>query len=370
MEAALKYKYRNTLLYSERVFVILYTVKALSHRTKGAGYMKISENIRNARRRQDLTQEQLAEYLNLSVSAVSQWETGKTMPDIALLPALTQMLGVSADELLGIDAEHTKQAVDAYESESARLWRQGDVAGVLCLWREAAQRYPKDYNCLRNLADALLHTLYCGAFAASHADNAEECAALCERILRDCTDPEIRSSVLQTAVYLYTNPNAPVADEQKAAAYASMQPSLYHSRELLTADAYFTEEGRERALVTRHQLTLTLTDLLCRNLPYLRREDVSTEHDILARETALEIWNAVICDGNFLFYHSRIAEIYQHLAGDYAALGRREDTLRCIRSAFEHADAFDLLPEAGDERPYTAPWVAAAVFDSAGTSRN
>ena len=135
-------------------------------------------------------------------------------------------------------------------------------------------------------------------------------------------------------------------------------------------DAYFTEEGRERALVTRHQLTLTLTDLLCRNLPYLRREAVSTEHDVLARETALKVWNAVICDGNFLFYHSRIAEIYQHLSGDYAALGRREDTLRCIRSAFEHADAFDLLPEAGDERPYTAPWVAAAVFDSAGTSRN
>ena len=102
--------------------------------------MKIGENIRNARRRQDLTQEQLAEYLNLSVSAVSQWENGKTMPDIALLPALTQMLGVSADELLGIDAEHTKQAVDAYESESARLWRQGDVAGALRLLREAAQR--------------------------------------------------------------------------------------------------------------------------------------------------------------------------------------------------------------------------------------
>ncbi len=201
----------------------------------------------------------------------------QTMPDIALLPALTQMLGVSADELFG----HRRRA---YQAGRRRL-RIGVGAAVAAGRRRrraaslarAAQRYPKDYNCLRNLADALLHTLYCGAFAASHADNAEECAALCERILRDCTDPEIRSSVLQTAVYLYTNPNAPVADEQKAAAYASMQPSLYHSRELLTADAYFTEEGRERALVTRHQLTLTLTDLLCRNLLYLRREDVSTE---------------------------------------------------------------------------------------------
>lgn len=93
--------------------------------------MKIGENIRNARRRQDMTQEQLAEYLNLSVSAVSQWESGRTMPDIALLPALTQMLGISADELLGIDAERTKQEIDAYVSKSARLRRVGDVNGVL-----------------------------------------------------------------------------------------------------------------------------------------------------------------------------------------------------------------------------------------------
>ncbi|HJA58052.1 MAG TPA: helix-turn-helix domain-containing protein [Firmicutes bacterium] len=332
--------------------------------------MKIGENIRNARRRQDMTQEQLAEYLNLSVSAVSQWESGRTMPDIALLPALTQMLGVSADELLGIDAERTKQEIDAYVSKSARLWRVGDVNGVLRLWREAVQCYPKNFTCLCNLAHVLLGTLYRDEFAASQADNAAECAALCERILRDCSDPEIRSSVLQTAVYLYANRNAPVADEQKAEAYAKMLPSLYCSRELLLADAYTTEEGREKALVTRHCLTLDLTDLLCRNLPHLRREDVSTENDILAQETALKVWNAVICDGNFLFYHCRIADIYRQLACDYAALGGREETLRCIRLAFAHADAFDGLPEAGDKRPYTAPWVAAAVFDSADTGRN
>ena len=144
--------------------------------------MKIGENIRNARRRQDMTQEQLAEYLNLSVSAVSQWESGRTMPDIALLPALTQMLGVSADELLGIDAERTKQEIDAYVSKSARLWRVGDVNGVLRLWREAVQCYPKNFTCLCNLADVLLGTLYRDEFAASQADNAAECAALCERI--------------------------------------------------------------------------------------------------------------------------------------------------------------------------------------------
>ncbi|MBQ9079623.1 MAG: helix-turn-helix transcriptional regulator [Clostridia bacterium] len=38
--------------------------------------MNIGSVIKKARREKDLTQEQLAEYLNVSVSAVSQWESG------------------------------------------------------------------------------------------------------------------------------------------------------------------------------------------------------------------------------------------------------------------------------------------------------
>ena len=105
MEAALKYKYRNTLLYSERVFVILYTVKALSHRTKGAGYMKIGENIRNARRRQDLTQEQLAARMQLlgceiTRSALAKIEVGQRMLCPDELKALRSALSVSYDDIL------------------------------------------------------------------------------------------------------------------------------------------------------------------------------------------------------------------------------------------------------------------------------
>ena len=43
--------------------------------------MNIGAVIKEKRQKKDLTQEQLAEYLNVSVSAVSQWESGKTTPD-------------------------------------------------------------------------------------------------------------------------------------------------------------------------------------------------------------------------------------------------------------------------------------------------
>ncbi|MBR2447915.1 MAG: helix-turn-helix transcriptional regulator, partial [Clostridia bacterium] len=48
--------------------------------------MQIGLKIKKLRKENDITQEQLAEYLSISSRAVSQWECGKTMPDISQLP--------------------------------------------------------------------------------------------------------------------------------------------------------------------------------------------------------------------------------------------------------------------------------------------
>ena len=62
--------------------------------------MNIGSVIKSKRREKDLTQEQLAEYLNVSVSAVSQWESGKTVPDVSLIITLANFFDVTTDELL------------------------------------------------------------------------------------------------------------------------------------------------------------------------------------------------------------------------------------------------------------------------------
>ena len=63
--------------------------------------MKIGENIRALRQRKMLTQEQVAVHLGVSSQAVSKWETSANTPDIALLPALTELFGVTIDALFG-----------------------------------------------------------------------------------------------------------------------------------------------------------------------------------------------------------------------------------------------------------------------------
>ncbi|MBD5469288.1 MAG: response regulator [Lachnospiraceae bacterium] len=64
--------------------------------------MKIGEVIRSKRQKKNLTQAGLAELLKVTPQAVSRWEMGISYPDIAMVPKISEVLRVSADELLGI----------------------------------------------------------------------------------------------------------------------------------------------------------------------------------------------------------------------------------------------------------------------------
>ena len=56
--------------------------------------------IRELREKKKLTQKELADLLHLSDKTISKWETGKGLPDIAILEDLSRALGVSVAELL------------------------------------------------------------------------------------------------------------------------------------------------------------------------------------------------------------------------------------------------------------------------------
>ncbi|MCL2037378.1 MAG: helix-turn-helix domain-containing protein [Oscillospiraceae bacterium] len=59
------------------------------------------KRISKLRRNSDMTQVELADKLNISYQAVSNWERGESMPDISKLPELAMIFGVSIDEILG-----------------------------------------------------------------------------------------------------------------------------------------------------------------------------------------------------------------------------------------------------------------------------
>lgn len=63
-----------------------------------------SRNLRRLRQEKNLTQEQLANILGVSIQSISRWECGNTMPDIMLLPEIARLYGVTIDDLYREDA--------------------------------------------------------------------------------------------------------------------------------------------------------------------------------------------------------------------------------------------------------------------------
>ena len=78
--------------------------------------MTLGEKIKEARKQCGLSQEQLAEKMSVSRSAIAKWETDKGLPDIDNLKALAGFLNVSVDYLLDdgerIDELVTREAYD------------------------------------------------------------------------------------------------------------------------------------------------------------------------------------------------------------------------------------------------------------------
>lgn len=62
--------------------------------------MTLGEKIREARRKCGFSQEQLAEKMSVSRSAIAKWETDKGLPDVGNLKTLARLLNASVDQLL------------------------------------------------------------------------------------------------------------------------------------------------------------------------------------------------------------------------------------------------------------------------------
>ncbi len=328
--------------------------------------MNIGAMIKKYRNQRDMTQEQLSEYLNVSVSAVSQWESGKTVPDVSTLLSLANFFDITLDELFDRTSKDKEKAIEEYNKLDYEYANCGEVSKQLSLWREATQKYPGDFHCLSQLAHALFSTMYIGMKKEVVESNAKECITICERILRDCTDRDIRNSAIQVLVYLYSYKDGNWSSEEKAVEYAMMAGNRYVCRENLLEHAYFTEESKEERLYQKHSNILYYLDQLTMNLYYGEYEDENDRID--ACNVALTLWETLIYDGNYLFYHCRIVSICVLLAKAYAKLKKRENTIDALKKALYHANCYDNLQKC--EQHFTSAFVKFATCDASKTSTN
>lgn len=85
--------------------------------------MSLGEKIKKLRKENNLSQEQLAEKLNVSRQAISKWEANKAYPDIENLILLRKIFDVTLDDLIidenNIKSENINKSIDSDNNDNS-----------------------------------------------------------------------------------------------------------------------------------------------------------------------------------------------------------------------------------------------------------
>ena len=84
----------------------------------------IGQIIKQLRKERGLTQEELAEQLNVTAQAVSKWENGTGLPDISQVVPLSNVFGVPTDVLFGTQNVNRDEEVERIISEAEDMQRR------------------------------------------------------------------------------------------------------------------------------------------------------------------------------------------------------------------------------------------------------
>ena len=93
--------------------------------------MELNEQIKKYRTEMNISQEELAEKIYVTRQSISNWENGKTYPDIHSLLLLSSLFGISLDQLVKGDIDIMKEEIK--KDEIAKMNRYGKIYTIMLI---------------------------------------------------------------------------------------------------------------------------------------------------------------------------------------------------------------------------------------------
>lgn len=180
--------------------------------------LHLSENLKRFRILKNLTQEDIAEFLNITPQSVSKWERGESYPDITFLPALANILERSIDELIGMDIIRSEQTRYNIHKTASEFQRNGDYKSAEKVYRDALLSYPNKPGMILGLGGVL-----------ALQGKSEEAIELIERGLPLSINERQKSTTRAALCFLYLK----CGKTEKASALAASLPHTRESREVI-----------------------------------------------------------------------------------------------------------------------------------------
>ncbi|MBQ7669203.1 MAG: helix-turn-helix transcriptional regulator [Clostridia bacterium] len=295
--------------------------------------MSFGNNIKKLRRERGITQDQLANALGISGQAVSRWETGAAMPDISLIPALSNYFNVSSDFLLDINVDGTPEGIDSIKDQ---LEDMVDDNLIITTARYALKKYPRDAELMYYLAASLMNR---AVYDENKTEMYEEAASLCRKILDISTVNYIRHG----AVDILCNAYARLGKREEAIELARSMPLLYQCKEKLMTEACIGDQQYRWKCKYISALIFEAADQL-RHLNTVMDDgntSLNMNEWIEAHKKILALYDVLFEDGDFGEYRVTVGWIYFSLFSLYYPLGDIENAFECFKKAVDLALSVD-----------------------------
>ncbi|MBQ3001803.1 MAG: helix-turn-helix domain-containing protein [Bacilli bacterium] len=139
----------------------------------------VGSTIRELRKNKNLTQEELAEAINVTPQAISKWENNIGLPDISQIIPLATFFGVSTDIILGIAENNRNEEIkEILNACNERKLKKDDINSWLLI-QETIKKYPSNLDLLQESIEYGIALSYKGNYCYN-----EEYA---ERIYKETT---------------------------------------------------------------------------------------------------------------------------------------------------------------------------------------
>lgn len=178
----------------------------------------LAENLKKHRIMKDLTQEDIADYLNITPQSVSKWERGETYPDITLLPALANIFETSIDLLIGMDTVRAVETRYNIHKKANEFMRNNQFDAAEKIYRDALLIYPNKPGMILGLASVL-----------ALKEESQEAIELIEKGLPLSINEKQKATMRATLCFLYLK----CGRAEKAKMLASELPHMRESREVI-----------------------------------------------------------------------------------------------------------------------------------------
>ncbi|MBE6574478.1 MAG: helix-turn-helix transcriptional regulator [Ruminococcaceae bacterium] len=310
--------------------------------------MTIGERIKDLRKKNDMTQEKLADFLCVSYQAVSKWECGLSSPDLSLIIPLAKLFNVSTDELLGMDKDEQSKLRKELEAAYNNTYKTGDMEGRIAIDERAIKEFPGDMEWLNRYA----WDIWCAAVGIKD-DNEfeaerERAIKFFDTVIENAEDTKIKCMAITGIVQCLCGKGC----REEARKYVELYPdgSVTTNKKELYAMCLEGEEKHKH----KQQYTLEYFQDVITALVWNGVADVKYTAD-----TAIRLMEAVFTDGNYLYFHFEMAHSCFKKSELALSCGDLEKAKSYLKRSVYHAREYDrIVYISPDEYKFTTP-----IFD-------